>query len=215
LGFDLSSCSCGASQLNVAEERYFERFLRKSGLTFHGHILDLGCGNGRFARVMARTAELVEAVDLEPSQEWEATDPRVRFSAGDAEHLAFGEGTFDMVIGVNMLHHTPNPRRAIAEMIRVCKPAGQLILVEPNRWNPLGYVHLTLMGNHQHFPTKEFAGMVYRALPDASIRQFECHCYPVPKVILRVLEAMEDALDRIPLWKHFIFYNVAVGTKRE
>lgn len=200
--------------MKTPEQRYFGRFIKKSQLRFGGRVLDLGCGNGRFARLIAETADFVEAVDIEAHPEWEQSHPKIRFSVGDAEALLFKDAAFDQVIAINMLHHTNSPQRAIEEMVRACRPGGQIVLVEPNRWNPLGYVHLTLMGNHQHFPTKRFVQMVSEQLPQHTLRQFECHCYPFPGAISAVLEFAEDVLDAIPAWKPWVFYNVASATKR-
>ncbi len=198
--------------MSASEERYFERFLKKSGIAFRGRVLDAGCGNGRFAKVISKVADSVWAVDIEPHAEWDL-ESNVRFSVGDAEQLAFGDGSFDTVIAMNVLHHTAAPRKAIAELLRVCKTGGQVILIEPNRHNPLGYVHLTLLGGHQHFSTRRFLQLATPVFPSVALQRFECHCYPVADPWLSALERIEDVLDRMRWWKPFIFYNVVVGTK--
>ena len=195
------------------ESRYFDRFLRKSKLQFAGRVLDVGCGNGRFSRRIAQQAEHVVAIDVAPHDEWNQAQSGLEFAVGNAEELAFPDRSFDTVFAMNMLHHTESPARAIGEIHRVCKPGGQIIIVEPNRWNPLGYVHLTLMGNHQHFPTRRFLELARGGLSTPELRQFECHCYPVPTALLAVAEVVEDVLDKVPFWKPFVFYNIVLSRK--
>jgi len=47
------------------------------------------------------------------------------FSEGDALNLGFGNMEFDFVYSMGVIHHTPNPQRAIDEIFRVLKPGGQ------------------------------------------------------------------------------------------
>jgi ubiquinone/menaquinone biosynthesis C-methylase UbiE len=52
----------------------------------------------------------------------------------DAEELPYPDGTFDLVTGHAFLHHLPEPSRALAEMHRVLRPGGTLLLAgEPTR----------------------------------------------------------------------------------
>ena len=193
-------------------DRYIARFFRKLGEPFYGDVLDLGCGDGRLAEYLASHADSVLAIDLEEHPRWQMVRmPNVKFQVGNAEQLDLRDAGFDTVLSVNMLHHTTSPLRALQEMARVRKPAGRVIVVEPNRYNPLGYVHLTLMGNHQHFPTRRFLQLVRQVFPHIEHRQFECHCYPLPLPLLLPLEFVEDRLDKLPPWRPFVFYNVAVG----
>lgn len=197
----------------TAESRYFDRFLRKSKLQFRGRVLDVGCGNGRFARRIAQQADSVVAIDVATHDEWTQAQPGLEFGVGNAEALAFPDNSFDTVFAMNMLHHAENPARAVDEIHRVCKPGGQIIIVEPNRWNPLGYVHLTLMGDHQHFPTRRFLQLTHRSHSSPELRQFECHCYPFPTALVTIAEAIEDILDKVPFWKPFVFYNIVLSRK--
>jgi SAM-dependent methyltransferase len=116
------------------------------------------------------------------------------------------------VIAMAMLHHTASPTRVIRERVRVRRPGGTLVIVEPNRLNPLSWVHLTLLGDHDHFRTRDFQRLVDRVVPIKEFRQFELHLWPTDDSALRDrLERIEDALDRHPLWKPFILFNLVLA----
>jgi 2-polyprenyl-6-hydroxyphenyl methylase/3-demethylubiquinone-9 3-methyltransferase len=52
--------------------------------------------------------------------------------AGDALALPFAARRFDLVVSSDCIEHTPDPRRAVAEMVRVLRPGGRLVLTCPN-----------------------------------------------------------------------------------
>jgi SAM-dependent methyltransferase len=62
-------------------------------------------------------------------------NPHRRLTCGDATALPFGDGTFDTVFEANVLHHVPAREKVIEEMKRVSR--RYVVLVEPNRYNPL------------------------------------------------------------------------------
>lgn len=55
-----------------------------------------------------------------------ANDSPICYEQADAELLRFGDGHFNWVFCVNMLDHTPDPNKAVAEMYRVLTPGGHL-----------------------------------------------------------------------------------------
>jgi SAM-dependent methyltransferase len=95
-----------------------------------GAILDVGSGTGAlsFALRDATTTTHVLGIDLSPEYVRYAsgknTDARVRFEIGDAQALRQEDGSFDRTISLLVLNFVPDPRRAIAEMVRVTKPGG-------------------------------------------------------------------------------------------
>ncbi|MCX6021532.1 MAG: methyltransferase domain-containing protein [Chloroflexi bacterium] len=104
-------------------------------------LLDVGCGGGAMARLGATfvgAAGRVVGVDLDAGRVRSAygrtPDPRlaqvVRFVTGDAGRLPFPDHTFDAVTCVETLGYVANPVAVIAELRRVCKPAGRLVLVQ-------------------------------------------------------------------------------------
>ena len=59
---------------------------------------------------------------------------RVRFEVGDACNLRAGLGTFDVVLGANLVDRLPAPRRFLDALPNLMKPGGQLILTSPYTW---------------------------------------------------------------------------------
>jgi 2-polyprenyl-6-hydroxyphenyl methylase/3-demethylubiquinone-9 3-methyltransferase len=101
-------------------------------------LLDAGCGTGWFsAQASARGARVV-SFDIGRELLLQAGKKcRTARVQGSALDLPFGEGTFDHVVSSEMIEHTADPRRAVAELLRVVKPGGALALTVPNRlWRP-------------------------------------------------------------------------------
>jgi ubiquinone/menaquinone biosynthesis C-methylase UbiE len=105
------------------------------------HVLDVGCGPGRLARVFAeRVAPTGSVAGIDPSPEMinrataQARKYRVpvSFQVGYAQQLPFGESTFDAVSCTLALHHVADDdqQTAVAEMYRVLKPGGRLLIAE-------------------------------------------------------------------------------------
>jgi ubiquinone/menaquinone biosynthesis C-methylase UbiE len=98
-------------------------------------VLDVGCGTGWFSREVERAGGAVVALDigvklLEKVGE-KCGAARV---AGDACRLGFADDTFDIVVSSECIEHTPDPRKALAEMGRVLKPGGVLVVTVPNQF---------------------------------------------------------------------------------
>lgn len=98
-------------------------------------VLDIGCGAGALARVLAEHG--VAVVGIDPAQEAITAArervPEARLMVGRAEALPFGEDSFDACIFLNSLHHVPVPlmQSALHEALRVLRPGGEVVIVEP------------------------------------------------------------------------------------
>ena len=98
-------------------------------------ILDVGCGSGGLARLLAEEGAEVTGIDPNPQAPTAARTlaPAARFEEASAEALPFEDAAFDVVLVVNALHHVPLDAmdRALAEAARVARPGGWLIVLEP------------------------------------------------------------------------------------
>jgi len=114
-------------------------------------LLDVGCGDGALASDLARRGAIVTGLDADPAMivaarrrtASEAT--QLRLIDGQAERLPFDNATFDCVLAVTVLCFVRDAERAIAEMVRVLRPGGRLVIGELGRWS-LWAVHRRIRG---------------------------------------------------------------------
>jgi len=103
-------------------------------------ILDVGCGIGRWSRMLAARGAHVTGVDLSPTMiaqarhraASEGVAERCRFSVQDLSQLDVGE-QFDVVLGVTVLQHILNPealRAAVTAMTAHLAPGGRMVVLE-------------------------------------------------------------------------------------
>ena len=109
-------------------------FLTKYAKTTAGiHILDLGCGTGRFALPMAeRLGCRVTGADNSPEMLDKAREKDTRHNViwdiQDAHRLSYYDTSFDIVFISHLLHHCAEPGQVLVECRRVLKPGGLLLI---------------------------------------------------------------------------------------
>jgi SAM-dependent methyltransferase len=93
-------------------------------------VLDAGCGGGRYARLAGRMGARVVGVDLSAAVEKAAALcaglPDVAIVQADLLDLPLLENSFDLAFSIGVLHHSPDPRRAFAQVAAKVKPGGTL-----------------------------------------------------------------------------------------
>jgi 2-polyprenyl-3-methyl-5-hydroxy-6-metoxy-1,4-benzoquinol methylase len=101
-------------------------------------LLDAGCGTGLFSRAAVERGARVTSLDVgERLLEQVARKTESERVVGDVASLPFEDDRFDVVICTEVIEHTMEPRRAVAELARVLAPGGTLVLTTPNRvWHP-------------------------------------------------------------------------------
>jgi ubiquinone/menaquinone biosynthesis C-methylase UbiE len=110
-------------------------------------ILDVGCGTGVFAarireslpRAEVWGVDLVRGMLSKGEDRWRHHASHVTPIQGDSERLPFADGSFDVVTCANSFHHYPHQHQAVAEMFRVLKPSGRLMLIDGFRDRPWGW----------------------------------------------------------------------------
>ena len=98
-------------------------------------VADIGSGTGFMSAGLAPLVAKVYAVDaseamLEIGRENLAAFGNVELQLSDGATLPFEDGMLDAVFANMYLHHCPDPRAAIAEMVRVLKPGGRLVITD-------------------------------------------------------------------------------------
>lgn len=92
--------------------------------------LDVGCGEGRFCRMLRQRG--IDVIGIDPTaallEEARRRDPRGDYRHGRAETLEFEDGRFDLVVSYLTLIDIQDFRAAIAEMARVLRPGGSLLI---------------------------------------------------------------------------------------
>ena len=129
------------------ETRYAELF-RRLRLRAGGVALEVGCGTGGASRLLAQVVEGVRVVGVDPSRlavaeavrltEAAGLAGRASFEAMDGRRLTFPDASFDAVFATRVLVHAFDPEGILSEMLRVLRPAGRALLVEPDRDGILG-----------------------------------------------------------------------------
>jgi ubiquinone/menaquinone biosynthesis C-methylase UbiE len=120
--------------------RSYRQLLLAAGAKPGDRVLDVGCGPGYFARMLADAVGpegSVVGIDAAPEMvEYAGRKARrlanCRFQSGAAEALAFPDSSFDVVVSSLMMHHVPAELRlqAVREMRRVLRPASTLLLAD-------------------------------------------------------------------------------------
>jgi SAM-dependent methyltransferase len=98
-------------------------------------VLDVACGAAHMCEVAAPHVRQVVGIDLTvpllqlgAARLREAGVTNVLLQEGNAEALPFVDGSFDLVFCRAALHHMADPRRAVGEMVRMCRPGGRVVL---------------------------------------------------------------------------------------
>lgn len=126
------------------------KLIEQVGISRGALVLDLGCGPGDGARLIASLGGVPVGLDYSEGMVRKARgEPQLvgRLLRGDAGHLPFADASFDTVVCTNSFHHYPRHVAALREMRRVLKPGGVLGLVDPRKDHLLGWAAIDLIEN--------------------------------------------------------------------
>ena len=118
-------------------------FLSRINIEPGTRVLDVACGAGQTAIPMSRAGAKVTGIDIAPNlieqarARAQAENLDVRFDEGDAEMLPYPDGSFDLVISLIGAMFAPRPDPVAAELKRVCRPGGKIVM---GNWTPAGFV---------------------------------------------------------------------------
>ena len=103
--------------VEIIRNQALTSFVLQNGDAIHGRVLDVGCGRQPFR-------------DLYPECEWVGLDIRpVGDVTADMGDMPDGDESYDTVFCVDSLNYSADPRKAVGEMVRVCKPGGTILIL--------------------------------------------------------------------------------------
>ena len=140
-----------ANYMLSGEMEFLSRFQIEPGM----RVLDVACGAGQTALPMARAGAKVTGIDIasnlieQARAKAKAENLDARFDEGDAEMLPYEDNSFDVVFSFVGAMFAPRPELVTAELKRVCKPGGRIIMAN---WTPSGFIGKMFKLTGQYMP---------------------------------------------------------------
>ena len=159
------------------QERRLAMIRRWSDLS--GRILDNGTGLGTYLEAFGRANPDSLRVGLEVEFD-RALVARARADGivlGVGERLPFADDTFDLILSNEVIEHVADDRAAAAEMARVARPGGRIVLFAPNRWYPVEQHGIYWRGEY-HFGNEPLVNYLPNPLRDRlapHVRAYTAH----------------------------------------
>ena len=161
---------------------HFAKYLEPGALEFLAHLavapgtrmLDVACGAGQIAIPAARAGVRVTGIDIasnlieQARARATAEGVDIRFDEGDAEMLPYEDASFDLVVSLIGAMFAPRPERVAAELVRVCRPGGRIVMAN---WTPEGHVGQMFKIIGKHVPPPPIMASPVRWGDDATVRE--------------------------------------------
>jgi SAM-dependent methyltransferase len=164
--------------------------------------LDVGCGVGVTDRFLADRFGDLRGVDIasDAVEKAREANPKVRYASYDGGALPFPDGAVDVAFTICVIHHVPTEDWPVfaAEMKRVVRPGGLVVVFEHNPLNPFTRVSVSRCSFDEDV-TLLRAGTTARLLADAGLTPVERRFFYVLPVRDVAASRFERALGRVPL----------------
>lgn len=120
----------------AGQERRLQMILSAAGGNLKGRWLENGCGVGTYLEHLEPHVGSIVGLEYDPERAQQAYQriPSTVTAAG--ENLPFQPQTFDVILSHEVLEHVRDDRHSVAEMVRILKPGGLILVFVPNRGYP-------------------------------------------------------------------------------
>jgi SAM-dependent methyltransferase len=120
-----------------SQDTFLNLLLEMSGVGPDDNVLDVACGPGLVACAFAARAKHVTGIDLTPAMIARAKEiqreqgrTNLTWQIGNVLPLPFPDGAFSLVVTRYTFHHFLDPQAVLAEMVRVCRPGGTILVAD-------------------------------------------------------------------------------------
>lgn len=205
--------------LSAEVQEYRSRIFRKLNIKYSEDfkILNFGCGQGHDNIDFADQSRFVVGIDIEPFEEWSGLKVQnSNFIVCNGCFLPFKDNSFDIIFVKDVLHHINECDLVLREILRAVKTNGTVYILESNRYNPISYLHMTLLKKHQHFNKTYFKKLIISQFSRDNVifSSFEAHVIPLKSSLLRsMFYSIENIMEKTPFINKFLSYNLAVIKK--
>lgn len=192
--------------------RKLETALALGGFSPGSTVLEVGCGTGDYAFLLARMGFKMRGGDLSRGSIDAARQKAsilgfhdMPFVVADAESLAeIGDASVDGVVSFSALRYVPDLKRALLAIRRVLKPGGAAVLDFPNRHCPWFRLLKTRFGverhiHDRHYSTREIVTLMREAgFADVAARRILFTTYVLPTPLLPFFRVVDWVGERTP-----------------
>ncbi len=119
-----------------------------------GVAADVGCGTGAYLTSLSSVASRVIGVEIARSKARVAMqrvpDAKASMIVGSATHIPISSTTCDIVLCSEVIEHFPDPDKVLAELVRIAKPGGSIVVSTPVRYDPVTWLR-AMVGRRNRF----------------------------------------------------------------
>ena len=126
-----------ANVLGHSNEEAVKLFIRMTKMNDQDTVLDVACGPGLLACVLAPHVRYITGIDLVPAMiekarkfQDEKRISNIDWKIGDVLPLPFADSSFSVVVARYVFHHFLKPEAVLEEMVRVAKPRGKVAIID-------------------------------------------------------------------------------------
>ncbi|RDS84528.1 class I SAM-dependent methyltransferase [Dyella monticola] len=160
------------SGLTLSEDR-LERCMQGQLKSLAGkRVLEAGSGSGRFTEILLKYGSIVDSFDYSSAVDANANNngscDRLTLVQADIRYIPFVKASYDYVVCLGVLQHTPDPEESIRSLWQMVKPGGRLV-IDHYRWKfrnflppPLGVAAIAYRHYFLKLPKEKQFGAVKR-----------------------------------------------------
>ena len=199
------------------------RYVLHHGAAPGQSALDVGAGTGLLAERLSDLGLGVVALDPFPQMlgQLRQRRPDIETVVAHGDALPFPDDTFDVTYSVAVMHHIAEPllvRRTLAEMVRVTRPGGRILIWDHNPLNPYWSLLMRRVpqdtGTERLVPLRELVAGLREAGADI-VRTERLGLMPefVPQRLLGPAAVVERTVEATPGLRRFCAHNVVLAIK--
>jgi ubiquinone/menaquinone biosynthesis C-methylase UbiE len=223
------------SRLNRNHEKKIQKIITLLELKNNFRVLEVGVGTGDHAKMFLdktscekKEGRTIHFTGIDISKKMiehasrklevhKSKNDNISLMIENGEKMNFADNTFDGVFCAAALHHLENPERGVKEILRVLKPGGRFVLMEPNLWFPknlLQTIFIKEERNNKYITKKYYKKWINKfEIREAKIENF-IFSAPFPEFCFSFYEFLDRSMDRVPLIKNLSIQLVLSGTKK-